>query len=148
MTLAPGDLTQYRKITEQAGTLTAALDDFAKASRNASLGERVATVAGASTDLHSAWTNSAMLAKGEALYQLGVLSGPDMQVIRGALADPSTFMGSLASNDTIDKQVARIKRILNTRLEQARESYLPGVKPPESTAATSTERPPLSSFQK
>jgi hypothetical protein len=148
MTLAPGDLTQYRKITEQAGTLTAALDDFAKASRNASLGERVATVAGASTDLHSAWTNSAMLAKGEALYQLGVLSGPDMQVIRGALADPSTFMGSLASNDTIDKQVARIKRILNTRLEQARESYLPGVKPPESTAATPTERPPLSSFQK
>jgi hypothetical protein len=138
MTLAPGDLTQYRKITEQSGTLLAALDEFAQAAKNASFGERAATVAGASTDLRSAWTNLAMLAKGDALYQLGVLSGPDMQVIRGALADPSTFMGSLASTDTIDKQVARIRRILTTRLEQARESYLPGVKPtdtkPDSTA--------------
>lgn len=104
---------------------------------------------GRSTDLGSAWTNAGLMAKGEALYNLGVLSGPDMTVIRGALADPSTFWGATASNATIDKQVARIKRLLETRLDQARQSYLgttfgaPGTQQPAQPT-----RPPLSGFDK
>jgi len=123
ITIGPGNLTELRKMETQAAGLKSALDDFASTAKNASLTEKAATIAGASTDLRSAWTNAGLMAKGEALFNLGVLSGPDMSVIRGALADPSTFWGGMASSSTIDKQVGRIKQLLETRIDQARRSY-------------------------
>jgi hypothetical protein len=150
ISIGPGDLTKLRAFETGAATLKSALDDFAKTSRNASAGEWTATVAGQPTDLSAAWTNAALMAKGTALYELGVLSGPDMTVLRGALADPSTFRGAIASNATIDKQVARIKSLLDTRLDQARRSYgggmsTSGAAPPAQTAPPAN-RPPLASF--
>jgi len=142
MAIGPGDLTKMRQIETESGTLISALDDFVKTAKNASLGERLATVAGASTDLGSAWTNLALMAKGEGLFVLGVLSGPDMRVLRGVFADPSTFMGSLASTDTIEKQANRARTLLQTRLEQAHIAYgrgvsgtVPAAKAAEPTAA-------------
>lgn len=123
ITIGPGDLTKLRNMETQATTLIAALDDFGRTARDASQTERGKTLAGQPTDLRSAWTNAGLMAKGDALYQLGVLSGPDMQVIRGALADPSTFGGWMTSSATIDKQINRIKRLLETRIDQARQSY-------------------------
>jgi hypothetical protein len=146
-TIGPGDITKLRSYEQGAAELKTALDVFADKSRNASFWERNATNLGQPTELSNAWTNAALLAKGDALYQLGVLSGPDMTVIRGALADPSTFMGRIASNDTIDKQVASIKKLLETRLDQARQIYGGGMSPgggsaPAAPAATKSAPPP------
>jgi hypothetical protein len=150
ISIGPGDLTKLRAFETGATTLKAALDDFAKTSRNASFGERTATALGQPTDLSAAWTNAALMAKGTALYELGVLSGPDMTVLRGALADPSTFMGRVTSNETIDKQVARIKALLDTRVDQARRSYGGGMgasgPAASATPPPKAERPPLASF--
>jgi hypothetical protein len=150
ISIGPGDLPKLRAFETGATSLKAALDDFAKTSRTASFGERTATMLGQPTDLSGAWTNAALMAKGTALYELGVLSGPDMTVLRGALADPSTFMGRVTSNETIDKQVNRIKALIDTRLDQARQSYGGGMSTsgttPSVAPAPKAERPPLSSF--
>lgn len=136
LTIGPGSLAEIRKLETQASSLISSLDDFAATAKRAGPGEMLKTALGQPTDLRSAWTNAALQAKGEALYNLGVLSGPDMSVIRGALADPSTFWGATASNDTIDKQVSRIKRLLETRIDQARRSYGGGMSPSGSAGAS------------
>jgi hypothetical protein len=75
-----------------------------------------------------------------------------MTVIRGALADPSTFVGAATSSETIDKQVNRIKRLLETRIDQARRSYGGGMSTggdkAKSEPAPAADRPPLDSFKR
>ena len=69
-----------------------------------------------------------------------------------ALADPSTFMGRVTSNETIDNQVNSIKKLLESRVDQARQIYGGGMSPRAASAPASPapapkdERPPLSSF--
>lgn len=121
--IGPGNVGKLREKEEAASTLIRSLDDFLDRFTKASSGERIATVSGAPTNLGSAWTNAALMAKGEGLYKLGVLSGPDMDVLRGALADPKTFMGAMATQETVKQQVDRIKGLVQAGLEQSRRSY-------------------------
>lgn len=149
MVLGPGDLGKLRDAETQAAALKSSLTDFVSVFQKATGPERAWAASGGSGELQSAWTNAAMLAKGEALYNLGVLSGPDMSVIRGALADPSTIRGWFTSPETVRKQVERITRILDTRLDQMRRSYGTGLSAttaPPAAPGSPASRPPLSSF--
>ena len=144
ISIAPGDLGKLRAFETSSTTLKSALDDFLETTRKASVFDRAQAAAGFSNDLTSAWANVALQAKGPALYELGVLSGPDMSVLRSVLADPATFKGYMTSPETLAKQTSRIAKLLDTRLDQARESYGAGMsagKTAPSSSQTSAPKP-------
>jgi hypothetical protein len=86
----------------------------------------------AATKMNTAYNNVALLAKGEELYNLGVLNGPDLDIIRRTLADPSTFKGVTSSVKELNGQIDMVEKILNKAMEAARKQYgpkpLPGAK--------------------
>ena len=137
------DPEKLRQAEIQSAGLLHSLEAFRKASKDASTWERTQTVAGQPTPLSTAWTNAALLAKGEALFQLGVLSGPDLDILRRALADPSTFGGWMASNDTIDKQIDLLEGVINAGLERHRNYGKPPATAGSGASGASTAAPPL-----
>jgi hypothetical protein len=144
------DRTKLRNIETEASGILTALDDFKKAREGAGRGERLRSSAGLPTALNSAYNNAALLAKGEALYNLGVLNGPDLSIIRRTIADPGTISGGIFTDQaTVNAQVDQVKKLLNDRLATARQQY-GGAGSGGGQAAPSGggERPPLSSFQR
>ncbi len=110
------DRSSVNKAIAGAATLSNALTDYADAFDNAGPNERLKSVAGANTPLNTAYQNAALLAKGDELYQLGVLSGPDLQQIRKALADPSTLMGSVTGGKDMRNSVNQVQQILQDKV--------------------------------
>lgn len=148
------DRTKLKQIEIEASGIMGALDEFTTTRSKAGVGERAASAAGLPTELNSTYNNAALLAKGQALYDLGVLNGPDLDIIRRTLADPGTIRGAAASQSTVEAQARRIKNLIDQRLTAAREQYggakpaaprslMDGAEPP---SAAPRERPPLSSF--
>jgi hypothetical protein len=121
--IGPGDLSKYRAIDEQFTTITHTLDTLQKAWESASATERAETLAGRPTTLRTAWTNAALLSKGAGLFELGVISGPDQELLRGVLSDPTTFWGSLTSTATATKQIGMVKDLLGARRAAAQRAY-------------------------
>lgn len=121
--IGPGDLGKYRAIEEQFTTITYTLDTLQKAWQDASAVERAETLAGKPTALRTAWTNAALLAKGDGLFQLGVISGPDKQLLQGVLADPTTFWGAFTSTAEATKQIGMVKDLLGQRRAAAKNAY-------------------------
>ncbi len=160
------DRTKLNNIETEAAGIRDALNTFVQTRATASTGDRVASAAGMSTSLNTSYNNAALLAKGEALYNLGVLNGPDLDIIRRTLADPGTIRGGLLTDQkTVREQADQIQRLLEQRLAAARRQYggtrgeagpgaAPGAvagptagstaEPPAAPAPGS--RPPLSSF--
>ena len=99
-----------------ATTLVAALNDYKQAFKTAGTGDRFQSALGLSTDLNTKYNAAALLAKGEELFNLGVLNGPDLEIIRRTIPDPSTF-SSLALGDA-DKQIDTIINLISTRLNE------------------------------
>jgi hypothetical protein len=79
----------------------------------------------AATEMNTAYNNVALLAKGEELYNLGVLNGPDLEIIRRTLADPSTIKGTLMSQKELTGQIDKVMGILDKAMESARKQYGP-----------------------
>lgn len=96
------DLTSART---EALALVKSLQDYAKEYADAGTWERIKTGGGASTQLSNKYNIAAMLAKGEALFKLGVLAGPDMDIVRGVLTDPSTFASAFTTAAGAQNQV-------------------------------------------
>jgi hypothetical protein len=118
------DRTKLRGIETDAQSILEALETFRTTRANASTGERVMTAAGAPTALASSYGNAALLAKGEALYNLGVLNGPDLAIIQRVLADPSTIRGGLITSQAdVEKQIDQVRTLLQQRLATARQQY-------------------------
>ena len=99
-----------------AATLVNALMDYKSAFKNAGYGEIAKSASGMSTPLNNAWTNAALLAKGDELYKLGVLSGPDLTIIQNAFPDPSTIKGAIASNEDMEKSVDGVLNLIQDRI--------------------------------
>lgn len=129
-----GDKSKLKEIETQGSSILAALETFRKTRTEAGGIERIATAMGVPTELATTYGNAALLAKGVALYELGVLNGPDLEILQRVLADPSTVSGGLVSSETVNKQVDQVKTLLETKIGKAREQY--GGAKPEAAAAS------------
>lgn len=132
--LGEPEKAKLRQAQSQMVGLNHALDTYAKAFRDAGSAERLRSVAGLSTALQTAWANVALLVKGEPFFNLGVLNGPDLAIIRRVLADPATIAGGVISPDELEKQVALIKQQFMTGLNEwerrGGQPLTPGAAPP------------------
>ncbi|WP_421883308.1 hypothetical protein [Methylibium sp.] len=55
--------------------------------------------------------NNMMLQAKEA-YNLGVLNGPDLEILTSVITDPRSFKGALTSKDALDSQASELDRIM------------------------------------
>ncbi len=110
------EMVKLRSARTDAATLVAALDDYRNTMLNAPRGERLRSIAGTPTPSNTAYSNAAMLAKGETLFNLGVLSGPDLDIIRRTLADPSTIRGAMSSPEDVAASVGKVMDLIQTRV--------------------------------
>jgi len=119
------------------------LDKFEAAIREAPEGAQMEAFFGGLTPagqkINTAWTNAALLAKGEELYNLGVLSGPDLDIIQKALPDPSTKGGAIKNKDTYYTAINEVRDLLNKRLDASRKAYGDGTSP--QAAPVASDRP-------
>jgi hypothetical protein len=118
--LGQAEAAKLRSAQVEAQTLIGALDDFTGTVSGTNLGQRVATALGstdpASATLNTQWSKAALLAKGESLFNLGVLNGPDLEIIRRTLTDPSTLRGGLTGPAAYKAQAEEIKKLIVQRL--------------------------------
>ena len=106
--IRPEDQKSLNVRLASAAELVSSLQDYAKAYKAAGVGGKVMANIGLPSELASAWTNAAMMAKGEELFKLGVLAGEDMDLVRNVLPDPTTIRGAMASDETIDGVVQQL----------------------------------------
>jgi hypothetical protein len=118
-----GDRSRLRSMEVEAQGILDALQAFRQERNRAGILDRGITAAGIPTPLATAWTNAALLAKGEALFNLGVLNGPDLQIIQRALSDPSTVRGFFTSDAVAERQIAQIENLIRQRLDSARRQF-------------------------
>lgn len=121
--LSSSDSAELRKARTDAAVLVQSLSDYADAFKNSGGWERFWTLAGSPTDLSSKYNNSAMLAKGEALYKLGALSENDFNVLRGIITDPSKMMSVFSTPDQVYSQIQNVLKSVKVGLN-AREQNL------------------------
>lgn len=110
------EIEKLQMARTEAATITSALDDFRREFKNAGTWDSLKSVAGANTPVNTAYNNAALLAKGEALYNLGVLNGPDLDIIRRTLPDPSTPKGIMTSPENASIAVDKVIDLLQTRI--------------------------------
>ena len=132
------DRSKLKSIESEVETLLDSLDNFLVTVNAANTKDFLSALGGGPTaggrKLNSAWTNTSLIAKGEALFNLGVLNGPDLTIIRNTLPDPSTPSGAIASKQAYAAAVSEISRLVNSRLRAFRRQYGSGDEtPPKAT---------------
>lgn len=136
MRASAAEMAKLRDAKAEAETLFVALDGYGEKIKGADTMTRVgaATIPGPQgAALNTAYNNAALLAKGESLYNLGVLNGPDLDIIRRTLTDPSQLSSLGRGPEAVQGQIDEIKKIIATRIA-AKERAL-GVAPAATTAA-------------
>jgi len=96
--------------------IVSALSDFKKEFGKAGLWDSAKSLAGATTPMNTAYNKAALLAKGKALFDLGVLNGPDLDIIRRTLPDPSTFKGAATDAASMNDAVDQVIDLVQTRV--------------------------------
>jgi hypothetical protein len=132
------DMQDVRVARSDAVGIVAALNDFRNTFKSAGTVESAKSAMGFNTPLNTSWNSAALLAKGESLFNLGVLNGPDLEILRRALPDPSTFKGASTSAETMDASVDKIINLIQTRIA-AKERQL-GLPPTDMRKETETTR--------
>lgn len=125
-TMSPGlqrgptqkELSDLKTAKSEANTIISALEDFRKEFKGAGFMDRAKSVTGMTTPLNTSYNVAALLAKGEALFNLGVLNGPDLDIIRRTLPDPSTLKGTATSAEDMGVAVDKVIQLLNTRVSE------------------------------
>lgn len=112
------ELAKYRDAQSEGRTIIGALEDFRKEYKAAGIGERARSMFGAATPANTAYSNAALLAKGEALFNLGVLNGPDLDIIRRTLPDPSTWRSVISSEADMNTAVDKVIDLINSRIAE------------------------------
>jgi hypothetical protein len=138
---SPAELAKYREAQSESATLLATLGDFRDRIGKAGVGTRLGAVAGMGGDaseLNSSYYAATLLAKGEQLFNLGVLNGPDLEVIRKTISDPSMTSSLVRGGESIQKQVDIVANLVKRRLlEKERALGLaPSAPPPETQQNT------------
>lgn len=126
-TTVPGlDKTAKAKVTDarvDAKSIIKSLDDYSTAFDNASLGERGKSLAGVGTELNTKYNIAALLSKAESLFNLGVLNGPDLDIIRRTVTDPSTGASIFTGSNDVKAQVKAVKELVKQRLNEREKEY-------------------------
>lgn len=79
------------------------------------------------TEMESLANDIRLAAKSPSLYDLGVLSGPDLDLIDKSFADPSAFRSILTGTDSRKKQIDTFQNGLNDKLSSSAKSMGYGV---------------------
>lgn len=126
-TQTPTQKGQLGKIEADSTTLLGSLDNLESAIKNAADGDFTSAYLGGvgkgGQRLKGAWTSAALMAKGQGLYELGVLSGPDMEVITGALKDPGSTSGQFANKDAYLEGITQVRKLVKDRVDAYRKNF-------------------------
>jgi len=114
---SPKEIADYRTAVVESDSIEKLGADFLKEWKGASKGQRFKSMMGTGTPLNTAWTNLALTAKGEQLFNLGVLNGPDLDIIRRAIPDPSTIASGAVSEEDLERSVNKVLNIMRNKLE-------------------------------
>jgi hypothetical protein len=85
--------------------------------------------------------NNMMLQAKEA-YNLGVLNGPDFQILQSVITDPRSLKGVITSKSALDKQASELDRIMQQVGQVSGQARQPQNRPGASAAAP-TRKPPM-----
>lgn len=127
------EMAKLREARAEAEKITKAGEDFVNEWKKAGLFDRAKSMTGATTNLNTAYNNFALLAKGETLFNLGVLNGPDLEIIRRTLPDPSQIKSGIVSEAEVEAAVGKVLDILRNSVS-AKERQLPGSTAPAKPA--------------
>jgi hypothetical protein len=134
------EMAKLRAARSEVQKITEAAEKFRTEWKKASVAEKARATLGGTTPLNSAYNNFALLLKGEAGYNLGVLNGPDLEVIRRAIPDPSTLRGNIATLDSdMDSAVDQVNTLLRNGIK-AQEEQL-NITPPQGAQGKQTAKP-------
>lgn len=128
----PKEMQDLRTARGEAQTIIAALEDYR---REFTKDKGVRSVMGFSTPANTSYNIAALMAKGEALFNLGVLNGPDLEIIRRTLPDPSTMTGTGTKPKEMNIAVDKVISLINSRIA-AKEAQL-GITPQSGGGAQS-----------
>jgi hypothetical protein len=99
----PADRSKLKALEAGAEPLLDTLAEFAGTVKAANPEDWASAFAGGTTEggrkLTSGWTNASLMAKGEELYNLGVLAKEDLVVLQNSLPNPSTLSGAATSKE-------------------------------------------------
>jgi len=102
-------------ITNSASLINS-LISYRDAFTSASTWEGVKSILDFSTPEGQAWTNAGIMAKGQELFDLGVLAGEDLALIQKAFPDPSTVLGQLTPDKEVRDAVNRVINIIQDKI--------------------------------
>lgn len=125
--LSAGDRSKLRSVRAESQSIKDALTRFKDVVRETGVSERMSAVAGGMTEggrkLNSAWTNAAIMTKAEALFNLGVLNGPDLSVIQGTLPNPATMNGAMTSDDAYNTAIDEVISLIDSKVAAFEAQY-------------------------
>jgi len=131
----PEAVEKFHQGQANALAMVDALEDHLNEARRATKGDRAQAISGVSNALSQSYGLAAMLTKGEELLNLGVITGPDLQIIRSILPDPTTFKGTMGDYENAIQKVTTL-----IKYKQAvREAQLYGKPLPKSPALIARE---------
>lgn len=113
--------TERQKLTAAragAKTIVDALRDFQNTKAGAGIGDKAKSVLGMNTPLNTSYNAAALLAKGEELFNLGVLNGPDLEIIRRTLPDPSTMKGAMTGDKDTQAGIDKVVNLIRSKLNE------------------------------
>ena len=102
-------------ITNSASLINS-LISYRDAFTSAGTWEGLKSVLDFSTPEGQAWTSAGVMAKGDVLFDLGVLAGEDLALIRKAFPDPSTVLGQLTPDKEVRDAVDRVINIIQDKI--------------------------------
>jgi hypothetical protein len=118
--LSAADRSKIRQIRADAGSIKSALTRFKEVVKSSDWRDDLSAYGGGMTEggrrLNSTYNSAALLTKAESLFNLGVLNGPDLELIRRTLPDPSTLPGLLTSESASGVAVDEIISLIDNRL--------------------------------
>jgi hypothetical protein len=107
----------------QVGAAIKAYRDALKDTGGPGLSSVMGLPTAAASRLNTAYNNLALLVKGDVLYQLGVLNGPDLDIIRRTLLDPSTLAAYAASPKALADQIGQIEHLISSGIKEKRRQF-------------------------
>lgn len=129
---SPADRSKMKDIEANAQSIKSALTNYKQTVQSSDLGSDISAYAGGMTEggrkLNTTYNAAALMTKAEALFNLGVLNGPDLDIIRRTVPDPSTFSGLFTSEAAAGVAVDQVIKLIDERLEAFRSQY-GGAKP-------------------
>jgi len=121
------DKSTLREVQTGSQVIKNELKKFGEAIDKANDADFAAAAAGGITEggqsLVGAWTTTALSAKGKALLDLGVLNGPDLDVIQGMLPNPGTAAGAFATKAAYKKAVQNVNNFIDNRVKEYEARY-------------------------